>query len=244
MPASPPDLPTDPALPPRPAPARAPVETLAAWLAWFGVTRLILCAASVAVVVGGAAWLLHTPAPDATAGLPVTAGAGTAPAVTLPPPSTLAAPATDPPGPLYVHVAGAVQHPGVYPVSSGARVDAAVAAAGGVTPDGDLDALNLAAPLADGQRVYVPVIGEVDPSTVAGAPGAAPAGSSAPSGPLDLNAATTDDLERLPGVGPATAAAIVDDRTNNGPFATVDDLERVPGIGPAKLAALRDYVTV
>ena len=64
------------------------------------------------------------------------------------------------------------------------------------------------------------------------------------SGPVDLNTATAADLETLPGVGPATAAAIVDDRTRNGPFASVDDLDRVPGIGPAKLAALRDQVTV
>ena len=65
-----------------------------------------------------------------------------------------------------------------------------------------------------------------------------------PSGPVDLNTATVADLEQLPGVGPATAAAIVDDRTRNGPFASVDDLDRVTGIGPAKLAALRDLVTV
>ena len=66
----------------------------------------------------------------------------------------------------------------------------------------------------------------------------------APSGPVDLNTATAEQLETLPGVGPATAAAIIDDRRRHGPFAAVADLERVPGIGPAKLAAIADLVTV
>lgn len=244
MPARPAPPPTDPALPPRPSPARSPGETLAAWVAWFGVTRLVLSAVSVAVIAGGGYWLLRAPTPDLAASLPVATAAGTVPAATLPPPA--AAPVTTAAsGPIYVHVAGAVVHPGVYSVPAGARTDAAVAAAGGVAPDGDPDALNLAAPLVDGQRVYVPVLGEVDPAALpAIAPAASAAGSAPAPGPIDLNAASAADLETLPGVGPATAAAIVDDRTRNGPFASVDDLDRVPGIGPAKLAALRDLVTV
>ncbi|MEY4174789.1 MAG: hypothetical protein RI900_1954, partial [Actinomycetota bacterium] len=97
------------------------------------------------------------------------------------------------------------------------------------------DAINLAARLLDGQRVYVPRVGEAVP------PGAGP---EAPSGPLDLNSATEEQLDDLPGVGPATAAAIVAHRDSNGPFGSVDDLGEVRGIGPAKLDALRGLVTV
>jgi competence protein ComEA len=150
------------------------------------------------------------------------------------------------PGVVVVHVAGAVVAPGVHTMGAGDRVSDAVAAAGGAVPEADLDGLNLAAPLADGQRVYVPRIGEVDPASVPNgpSPSGGPLGSAAPAGPVDVNRATADELEALPGVGPATAAAIVDDRDRNGPFASVDDLDRVSGIGPAKLAALRDLVTV
>lgn len=236
--------PADPALPPRPSPARSPWAALTGWLSWFGVTRLVLAAVSVAVVAAGAFWLLRTPIPDAATGLPVAGGAGAPTTATLPPPTTSAPPSTVRDAPLLVHVAGAVLHPGVYEVPAGARVDAAVAAAGGVAPDGDADALNLAAPLADGQRVYVPLLGEVDPASVPAVAVDTSAAAAPVGGPIDLNSAAAADLEALPGVGPATATAIVDDRDRNGPFASVDDLDRVPGIGPAKLAALRDLVTV
>ena len=242
----------DPALPPRPLPPRRAAATMVAWLHWFGLGRLVATALSVLLVIGGAIWLLRAPAPSTESGLPV--ADGSAPGATLPPPVTSSATAADPttqppPGSIVVHVAGAVSAPGVYELSPASRVTDAVAAAGGALADGDLDGLNLAAPLVDGQRVYVPHAGEIDPASVpsggtpsGGVPGAtAPV---APAGPIDLNAATAADLEMLPGVGPATAAAIVEDRRRNGPFASVDDLDRVPGIGPAKLAALRDQVTV
>jgi competence protein ComEA len=139
-----------------------------------------------------------------------------------------------------------VSRPGVYELDPSARVIDAVTAAGGSVAGADLDGLNLAAPLVDGQRVYVPHVGEVDPAAVPAGGAPAPTGleGGAPRGPVNLNTATAAELESLPGVGPATAATIVDDRTRNGPFASVDDLERVPGIGPAKLAALREQVTV
>jgi competence protein ComEA len=120
-------------------------------------------------------------------------------------------------------------------------VHVAIAAAGGALPEATPGALNLAAPVRDGERVYVPVAGEAVPAPAAVTP--APV-SSGPAGPLDLNQATVAELDDLPGVGPATAQAIVDHRQQNGPFASVDDLESVRGIGPAKLQAIRDLVRV
>jgi competence protein ComEA len=116
----------------------------------------------------------------------------------------------------------------------------AIVAAGGPTEIADWNALNLAAVVDDGVKVYVPHVGEeVPPSlTLPVSADAAP-----PTGPIDVNAATADELDALPGVGPATAGAIVTERDRNGPFVDVDDLDRVPGIGPAKLDALRGLVT-
>ncbi|MFM8236367.1 MAG: ComEA family DNA-binding protein [Actinomycetota bacterium] len=146
---------------------------------------------------------------------------------------------------LVVHVVGAVRTPGVVRLRDGSRVLDAVGAAGGATPAADLARLNLAAPLADGTRVVVPRVGEPTPVAEPGdlaPPGAEVAGSSP--GPIDVNRATAAELEALPGVGPATAAAIVREREEHGPFRSPDDLERVRGIGPAKLAALRDQIRV
>jgi competence protein ComEA len=236
---------SEPQLPPRPEPPRRPVDVLQGWLAWVGIARLLLAAVSVAIVSGGLFWLVRTEPPPVEASLPVTAAS--TPASTLPAPDGTRPPAADPPpGPSHVlvHVAGAVDDPGVHELDAGARVIDAVRAAGGPARDADLDGLNLAAALVDGQRVYVPVEGEVDPATVPSGVVAAGPEATAPAGPIDLNTATAEQLESLPGVGPATAAAIVDDRDRNGPFSSVDDLDRVSGIGPAKLAALRDLVTV
>lgn len=232
-----------PELPPRPLPPRGVATVVGEWLQWIGLARLVASAVSVLIVVGGAVWLLRAPAPTTEATIPL--AQGSAPAVTLPPPSTVTISPETVPRPLLVHVAGAVASPGVYELGPSARVIDAVTAAGGPIADADLDGLNLAAGLADGQRVYVPHVGEVDPAAVPSG-GDVPAGASgdAHSGPVNVNTATATELEALPGVGPATAAAIVDDRTRNGPFASVDDLERVPGIGPSKLAALREQVTV
>jgi competence protein ComEA len=245
-----------PELPPRPLPRRGAVIVAGEWLQWFGVARLVTSAVSMLIVVGGAVWLLRAPAPATEATIPL--AQGSSPAVTLPAvtsmvPSTLAiaevsplGSGSTPPALLVVHVAGAVASPGVYELTPLARVIDAVTIAGGPTADADLDGLNLAAPLADGQRVYVPHAGEVDPAAVPSGGPAAPAesGDDAPRGPVNVNTASAAELESLPGVGPATAAAIIDERTRNGPFASIDDLERVPGIGPAKLAALRGQVTL
>ena len=145
--------------------------------------------------------------------------------------------ATTAPATLVVHAAGAVLQPGVYRVEPGSRVTDVIAAAGGASPDADVNRLNLAAPVGDGTRVYVPRFGEALPASTASDP-------VAPAGPLDLNTATLEQLDELPGVGPATAKAILAERGRRGRFRSVDDLLDVRGIGPAKLDALRDLVTV
>lgn len=149
---------------------------------------------------------------------------------------------------VVVHVAGAVTSPGVVRLSAGSRVVDAVTAAGGLRADADPDRVNLAAPLTDGQRVVVPVLGQPAPAEVGGT-GVGSAGSGAAvggavTGPIDLNTATAEQLDTLPGVGPSTAAAIIEHRESSGPFRSVDSLLDVRGIGEAKLDALRDLVTV
>ena len=147
-----------------------------------------------------------------------------------------------------VHVAGQVRSPGVYAVPSGGRVADAVVAAGGTAAEADVEQLNLAARVTDGERVYVPKKGEPPPAVVAAPPAGAGAGggakAGAPVGPVDLNTATSDQLEALPGVGPATSKAILAYRSSHGRFRSVTELLEVPGIGPAKLEALRPLVKV
>lgn len=143
-----------------------------------------------------------------------------------------------------VHIAGAVQQPGVVRVPEGSRVIDALDAAGGAATNADLDRLNLAAPVADGQRVHVPLIGQDSP-TVVNPVGSEPS-TSGPAEPsiVSLNIASARELETLTGVGPATAAAILDFRDRNGPFTSVDGLLDVPGIGPAKLEAMRSRIAI
>jgi len=136
---------------------------------------------------------------------------------------------------ILVDVAGWVREPGVYEFAEGARVIDAIDAAGGARPGAMLQALNLAAPLVDGTQVLVSREGEV----VAPPPGGAGAGAQ-----INVNTATAIELEELPGVGEVIAQAIVDYRTENGPFATVDQLLDVSGIGDATLENIRDLVTV
>jgi competence protein ComEA len=138
---------------------------------------------------------------------------------------------------LVVDVAGAVRHAGLYRLRSGSRIDDAIAAAGGPTAKAQLDSVNLAAPIADGEQIVVPGRG------VAGSVGASPpAAGSSPSAPLDLNSATLEQLESLPGIGPVTAQKILDYRQAHGAFHSVAELEGVPGIGPAHMAQLKGLV--
>jgi competence protein ComEA len=146
--------------------------------------------------------------------------------------------AAAPSGPkqVYVDVVGAVRRPGLYRFRSGARVADALAHAGGPTRKADLQLVNLAALVADGEQVVVPQRG------AGGLPAAAAPAGPAPAGPVHLNSATLEQLDALPGVGPVTAQKIVDYRTQHGGFGSVDDLDAVPGIGPARLADLRALV--
>ena len=138
---------------------------------------------------------------------------------------------------LVVDVAGAVRRPGLYNLRAGSRINDAIAAAGGPTAKAQLAAVNLAAPVADGEQIVVPGRG-------AGGVSAAspPAVGSSPSAPLDLNSATLEQLESLPGIGPVTAQKILDYRQAHGAFHAVAELEGVPGIGPAHMAQLKGLV--
>lgn len=133
-------------------------------------------------------------------------------------------------GDLVVHVAGAVRRPGVYRMPEGSRVDDAVSRAGGAAPAAELEAVNLAARLADGQQVVVPE------RVVGGGP---TTGATAESGPISLGTATVEQLEEIDGIGPVTAAAIVEFRDEHGGLASVDQLDQVSGIGPATMESLR-----
>lgn len=205
-------------------------------------------AAAVVVVVVSAAVLLRGPAPPPPElALPLAGAAGDpASSSTTLGSTTSSTAATE----VVVHAAGAVARPGVYRLAAGARVSDLLDAAGGPVPGADLDRLNLAAPLVDGERVFVPLPGQevpaVSPSLGGGGrdPGRAGGGAPRPEAPLDLNRATLDELDELPGVGPSTAQAIVDERDRRGGFTAVDQLLEVRGIGDAKLAALRELVRV
>ena len=187
------------------------------------------------------------------------AAAVPAPAATVPGEVDGGAGAADAPGAvaeIVVHAAGAVRGPGVYRMPASARIVDLLEAAGGPTPGADLSGINLAAALSDGVRVYFPRAGEeppaefdlVPPPAAAGGKseaGAAPAPGPGPGpGPLDVNAATAAQLEGLPGIGPVTAAAIVEHRERVGPFGSVESLADVSGIGPVKLSRIEHLVTV
>jgi competence protein ComEA len=137
---------------------------------------------------------------------------------------------------IVVDVAGDVRRPGLHSVPAGSRVQDAIVAAGGATRKAQLDAVNLAAPVADGEQIVVPGSGAGGVAAVS-----SPAGSS-PSAPLDLNSATLEQLEALPGIGPVTAQKILDYRQQHGAFHAVSELEGVPGIGPAHMAQLKGLV--
>lgn len=145
---------------------------------------------------------------------------------------------------LTVHVVGAVATPGVFCLPVGSRACDAVAAAGGLVPDAESSAVNLARVLGDGEQVVIPLRGAVPAAGSAGAAtGGGGAGGAGVGGKVNLNTGGVSELDTLPGVGPATADKIVKDREKNGPFRRPEDLMRVPGIGAKRFEALKDLVT-
>ncbi|HSP75498.1 MAG TPA: helix-hairpin-helix domain-containing protein [Cryobacterium sp.] len=186
------------------------------------------------------------PAADSEAGAGSDSGAaGTDPA----PGSSAAASASG--ALIFVHVLGAVRRPGLFELSTGARVMDAVAAAGGLTETADPAGTNLARKLSDGEQLYLPQLGEVPagPPPGAGAGVGAGAGGAAdpgggPAGLVNLNTATLADLDTLPRIGPAMAQRILDFRDANGPFASVEDLRNVTGIGEKTFESLSALITV
>ncbi|MCS7285595.1 MAG: helix-hairpin-helix domain-containing protein [Anaerolineae bacterium] len=147
-------------------------------------------------------------------------------------------PPTPTPSPLRVYVSGAVLHPDVYSLPPGSILKDALMAAGGPSPEADLDSINLAMPLRDGMHVFVPRKGEATPAAAPVAP--------SPSSPslININTASQAELESLPGIGPTLARRIIEFRETHGPFKSIEDLKKVPGIGEAIFSRIKDLITV
>jgi competence protein ComEA len=143
------------------------------------------------------------------------------------------------PSPLRVHVIGAVAEPGVYSLPPHSIVEDAILAAGGYLPDADLQNINLAAPILDGQQIYIHAEQEI-----VSTPNAAESSVTNPTTKMNVNTAKAPQLETLPGIGPSLAQEIIQHRQQNGPFQSIEDLLNVSGIGPAKLEQMREFIVV
>lgn len=185
-------------------------------------------------------------------GLTLLKGIQPAPIVIQPPAATATAEATATPGPLRIFVSGQVAAADVYELLPGSIAAAAIEAAGGFTAEADTAVVNLAQPLQDGMQIYVPALDEaaaVPPVFQSNdANQAAAVGDTAVSGLssrlVNLNTASAQELDTLPGIGPSTAQKIVDYRNANGPFSTIEGVMEVSGIGEAKFAQMKDLITV
>jgi competence protein ComEA len=144
-------------------------------------------------------------------------------------------PPTATPGPVRVYVSGAVANPGVYTLPPDAIAQDALLAAGGPTGDAALDYVNLAQALQDNMHLHIPAVGEAVVSD---------SGEVELTGPLNINTATQEQFELLPGIGPSIAARIITYREENGPFAQIEDIMNVSGIGEAIFEEIRDQITV
>jgi len=236
-------------------------EKCSHFLKWYGPARAFATAGSVAVVCVGAWWLLRAPAPPLENSIPLvsiaSASDSSSSSVVGAIPSTTLVGVRE----VVVHVAGAVNTPGVYRLKPTARVIDAVNAAGGVTASADTAAVNLALPLLDAEQVYIPTRSSKKPHTTVAVQRKLPTTPSSPSSTVaaaivgatessvksalvNINTATALELEALPSVGPSTAKAIVSFRTKNGPFGKAEDLLKVPGIGDGKLAAMKPFVVL
>ncbi len=165
------------------------------------------------ILTGGAVILLNRPEPT-----PIV--------ISEPPP-------TPTPRPILVYVSGAVENPDVYPLQAEAIVKEAIQAAGGATEEADLERINLAKRVHDGEHIHVPKIGEA-----VGPP------MSEESGKININTATLEELDSLPGIGPVYAQRIVEYRTQKGPFKTIEEIMNVPGIGEKMFEKIKDLITV
>jgi competence protein ComEA len=198
--------------------------------------RAGLAALAVLILAGAVFWYVRSLPKPVTITTPGGEGTKRAVAVASPSPS---------PAVVFVHVVGRVHRPGVYELHEGDRVIDAIRAAGGAKQDADLRSINLAALLTDGEQIIVWKRGAPgDPFSVSGPAGSSGSGSGGPPALINVNTATLDQLESLPGIGPSLGQRIIDYREQHGPFASVDDLLNVSGIGDQRLADLRPLVTV
>ena len=180
-----------------------------------------------AIVLAGTIWVLRRPEPPALTVITPTPR----------PTATLAA--------IVVDVRGAVAKPGVYTLPAGSRVQDAFARAGDPLPNAETRSFNLARKVNDGEQIYVPLIGEataVPPAPAKGAPSTA--ATKTPVGKININTATLEELDVLPGIGAAIAQRIVDYRNENGAFKQIEDLKKVRGIGDALFGQIKDLVTL
>lgn len=213
------------------------IQFLSYWVRFVGVRRLVGIAAGVCATAF-IAWFVLSPSP--------------VPVESVVPRIQVSTTITSTPRQLLVHVAGAVKRPGVYALPPTARLVDAVRAAGGSLSSADLNQVNLAQTINDAEQVFIPSRASRSPRvTVAPRHQPRPSSSTAPSPSgttssrvVNVNTANATLLESLPGVGPATAKAIISYRTSKGPFTRVEDLLNVPGIGPSKLDAMRADVSV